>query len=66
MPDGEAPFTYASDDEAKRFECPASQTEIGCLTDALGNATDDEIKKKLTKRKDVSLPNYMKQFGCGK
>jgi hypothetical protein len=63
LPDGET-FTYASMADAKRFECAASDVEIACLTDQIAKETDEGNRKGETTRRDVTLPNYKKGFGC--
>lgn len=63
LPDGET-FTYASDADAKRFECAASDVEIACINDKLRTETDEACKTRLTRRKTVTLPNYKAGFGC--
>lgn len=63
LPDGET-FTYASNADAARFECAASDVEIACLSAQIAKETDESCKTMATRRRDVILPNYKKGFGC--
>ena len=63
LPDGET-FTYASNADAARFECAASDVEIACINEQLKTEKDETCKKTLTRRATVTMPNYKKGFGC--
>jgi hypothetical protein len=55
---------YNNDADAKRFECAASDVEIKCIEEQLKTEKDENCKKTLATRKDTTLPNYKKRFGC--
>ncbi len=62
VPDGET-FYYRNNDDAKKFEHPAIDLEVGWLNEQLKTNLSESDKKIITNRATKILPDYKKSFG---